>query len=215
MPRRKIDTTTEHRISLGTYERNALQEAFSIQKENQRLDAITATAQAVGTAVGGLGIAGAALLLGAYLVPNLFEKITDKASGPGGWLDRFTDILLPSTPIAFRRAAQELAKRRGEIWRDIDSFCSVNADTYDKAACELAHEQKRELSEAEDAFIAELKEAEITRGTAFWAFIFGGLSGLEDQIDPQPSSGNPSVDYVKEQRDKPIWEWALEGIGIL
>jgi hypothetical protein len=213
LPRRKIDTTTEHRISLGSFERTALQEAFSIQKENQRLDAITATAQAVGTAVGGLGIAGAALIVGAYLIPDWLAKTTEKFTGAGGWLDKFTDIILPSTPIAYRRAAQELAKRRGEIWRDIDSFCTITADTYDRQACSLAHEEKRALSEAEDLFIAQLTADNITRNTAFWDFIFYGLGDLPDKIDPK-TEGRKEAEEVLRQQPTTTWDFITEGFRL-
>jgi len=213
LPRRKIDTTTEHRISLGSYERTALQEAFSIQKENQRLDAITATAQAVGTAVGGLGIAGAALIVGAYLIPDWLSKTTDKVTGPGGWLDKFTDIILPSTPIAYRRAAQELAKRRGEIWRDIDAFCTVGANSYDKAACALAQEEKYALSEAEDLLLAQLKADNIQRDTAFWNFIFFGLGDLADNITPADESDvdKQAAQITLENQPVTTWDWITAG----
>jgi len=65
MPRISSDSTITHRIELGLTERKKLDEIIAAQIENQRLDAITNTLQAAGTAVAGGGAVIAALALAA------------------------------------------------------------------------------------------------------------------------------------------------------
>ena len=192
---------------MGNWEREALREALALQKENQRLDAITATAQAAGTAVGGLGLLGAALLAARYFFPDLPNEILSKITGSGGALDVVADIVLPGTPIEFRRRAQDLAKRRGEISRNIDDKCSLASPNYDESACRLAHDEKYALHADEIQLENDIKAADIERGTAFWEFIFSGLGNVEPDAPDTPS--NPVVATIKENQERDVGGWLV------
>ena len=78
MPRKASDKTITHRIELGLPERAELKEIIATQKENQRLDAVTNTLQAVGTGLAGGGMIWAAAALAAYLAPGLIQNFKDK-----------------------------------------------------------------------------------------------------------------------------------------
>ena len=179
MPRRSIDTTTEHRITLGNYERALVENVINLQKENQRLDAITATLNAAGVALGGLGLAGAGLIVGAALIPNFSEKAKDAAKDG---LDAITDAVLPSTPVAFRREAQRLAARRGEINGAIDRYCTASSPDYDQAACSIAHDEKDQYFVDLEAFRQRVRDANIQNDGFYWRFIFSGLGDIEPDV---------------------------------
>lgn len=191
MPRRSIDTTTEHRISLGTYERNALVEAMALQRENQRLDAVTATLQATGTALGGGGALIAGFALASYFGVNIVEKAKEVIAGDGGVLDTVTDIILPSTPVQFRREAQALAVRRGQVNASINRYCTSSSDDYSDTLCSIAHDEKDLYFQDRDAFRERVRQANIEQDGFYWRFIFGGLGDVE----PTNSQG----DYGSER----------------
>jgi len=184
MPRRRIDTTTEHRLTLGEYERGLFERALQVQVENQRLDAATATAQAVGTALAGFGGVMAGLALMAWKAPDILEAGRSVVFGA---LDDITDAILPGTPIAFRREAQALARRRGEISARINRFCTSTSPDYDGAACSLAHDEKDAYFADLEDFRERVRQANIERDSVFWNFIFGGLGDIEP-TPPRPQT---------------------------
>ena len=74
MPRKASDKTVTHRIELGITERAKLDEILTLQKENQRIDGITATLQAAGSALAGGGLLWAAIAAAAFLAPGLVDS---------------------------------------------------------------------------------------------------------------------------------------------
>ena len=80
MPRKPCDSHQEFRITLGDFERKKLNEILALKQQNDIIDGVTATTQAVATAVGGLGVAG--LAWAALIWVGLsFDEIVDKISG--------------------------------------------------------------------------------------------------------------------------------------
>ena len=186
MPRRRVDHTTEHRLTLGEWERAALTETIRVQRENVRLDAFTATAQAVATAAAGVGGLLAGLALTAYAAPALWSALNDKTRQV---LDGVADAILPSTPVEFRREAQRLAARRGEVNAAIDRFCTASSPDYSQTACSLAHDAKDTYFEELAAFRQHVHEANIEEDSFFWRFIFGGLGDI-DPYASDPTRGS-------------------------
>jgi hypothetical protein len=179
MPRRSVDQTIEHRISLGNYERALVENFRDLQKENQRLDALTATLQAGGTAVAGLGLGWAALALGAFLIPNIGQKAVDVAKDG---LDAVADTVLPKNPVELRREAQRLAAKRGEINAAIDRYCTASSADYDAAQCSISHDEKDAYFEELELFRARVREANIEADSFYWRFIFSGLGDIEPDV---------------------------------
>jgi len=186
MPRRAIDQTTEHRMTLGEWERGALTRAIEVQIENQRLDAITATAQAVGTAMAGAGGIIAGLALAAWKAPEILNGVKNATFGA---LDSVADAVLPSTPIEFRREAQRLAAVRGEIDAKINRFCSSTSPDYNAASCSLAHDEKDQYFADLEAFRERVRQANIEQDSFYWRFIFGGTGDI-DPYDADPTRGS-------------------------
>jgi len=183
MPRKPTEKVIEHRITFGDFERNAVKKALTLQAENQRLDAATSTLNAVGVAVGGSGAILAGLALLKWKAPEIIDTITEKAKGV---LDDFTDGILPKTPVEYRREAQALAARRGQINAEINRYCSSSSPDFNASTCSLAHEAKDQYFEDLKAFQARVRAAQITEDSFYWRFIFGGLG----DVDPEYSDPN-------------------------
>ena len=77
MPRKASDKIITHRIEFSPKERELVDSIISTQKENQRLDAITATLNAAGVAIGGSGALIAALGLAAWFGFSVKDKIEE------------------------------------------------------------------------------------------------------------------------------------------
>jgi len=140
MPRISSDSTITHRIELGLTERKKLDEIIAAQIENQRLDAITNTLQAAGTAVAGGGAVIAALALAAWLAPSIVKDIKDKINS---WtttiLNPITDVI--TEDIIQRRIQEYNAKMKASFEREEElrsretQFCTPSSKDYDNQIC--------------------------------------------------------------------------------
>lgn len=88
MPRKPCDNVSEYRITLGDFERKKIQEIITTQQANVAVDGVTAVAQAVGTAIGGLGVyaLGAAALL--YVGFSFDETVDNISTRFSTWLEK-------------------------------------------------------------------------------------------------------------------------------
>ena len=156
MPRKASDKTITHRIELGLPERAELKEIIATQKENQRLDAVTNTLQAVGTGLAGGGMIWAAAALAAYLAPGLIEKTKDKVENFVN--DIFQPIADPITNKIVKGMKEEIEESANFVINarnKVNSFCDPNSIHYDEAKCnqaqieyEAAKIQAKETQEA-------------------------------------------------------------------
>ena len=186
MPRRKVDETTEHRLTLGEWERGFITKALEVQVENQRLDAITASAQAVGTALAGAGGILAGLALMAWKAPDILDRAKEATNAA---LDDVAEAILPSTPIEFRREAQRLAARRAEINAAISRYCTSSSPDYDAQACSLSHDEKDQYFVDLEEFRERVRQANLEQDGLYWRFIFGGLGDI-DPYYSDPTKGS-------------------------
>ena len=139
MPRKASDKTITHRIELGLPERAELKEIIATQKENQRLDAVTNTLQAVGTGLAGGGMIWAAAALAAYLAPGLIEKTKDKFENA---INKVTRIIAdPITNDVVNGMKEEVEQSQNFVVNarnKVNSFCDPNSIHYDEAKCNQA-----------------------------------------------------------------------------
>ena len=100
MPRRRVDKVIEHRISLSDFERSKITEIIKTQDANVKIDAVTDSMQAVGSALAGGGVLLAAGVFMLWKSPTLIVDIINKGEkiirGP---IDGIADLVLPSQPI--------------------------------------------------------------------------------------------------------------------
>ena len=194
MPRVSSDSTVTHRIELGIAERKKLDEIIQTQVENQRLDAVTNTLQAVGTAVGGGGALLAGLALTAWLAPSIIAKVKDK-------LDDWTmNIVSPIkdpivTDIIERRKQEYYAKMKASLEREQEiearklQFCTPSSKDFDPQICEDLTIELEELLNARQAIQQE--------ATDIQTIIDEEMDSLEDLVGI----------YTPLQAPLAIWKW--------
>ena len=141
MPRVSSDSTVTHRIELGIAERKKLDEIIQTQKENQRLDAVTNTLQAVGTAVGGGGALLAGLALTAWLAPSIIKKIKDNLDD---WTmnlvspikDPIVKDIIEKRKQEYYEKMKESLEREQELNARKTQFCTPSSKDFDPQICE-------------------------------------------------------------------------------
>ena len=194
MPRVSSDSTVTHRIELGIAERKKLDEIIETQRENQRLDAITNTLQAVGTAVGGGGALLAGLALTAWLAPSIIAKVKDK-------LDDWTmNIVSPITDpivtdIIERRKQEYFAKMKESLEREEElkarklQFCTPSSKDFDSQICQDLTIELEELLIERQGFKKDVLDIQ--------TIIDEEMDSLEDLVGI----------YAPLQGPLAIWKW--------
>ena len=160
MPRKASDKTITHRIELGLPERAELKEIIATQKENQRLDAVTNTLQAVGTGLAGGGMIWAAAALAAYLAPSLIKQTKDKVENFVN--DIVQPIADPITNKIVKGMKEEVEKSQNFVVNarnKVNSFCDPNSIHYDEDKCNQAQIEyeaaKIQAKESQEAVLAQ------------------------------------------------------------
>tara|TARA_R100001086_G_scaffold247213_1_gene180911 strand:- start:3705 stop:4292 length:588 start_codon:yes stop_codon:yes gene_type:complete len=160
LPRTKSDKTITHRIELGLPERAELKEIIATQKENQRLDAVTNTLQAVGTGLAGGGMIWAAAALAAYLAPGLIDKTKDKVENFVN--DIIQPIADPITNTVVEGMKEEVEQSQNFVVNarnKVNSFCDPNSIHYDEDKCNQAQIEyeaaKIQAQETQEAVLSQ------------------------------------------------------------
>lgn len=187
LPRKASDKTVTHRIELGITERAKLDEILTLQKENQRIDGITATLQAAGSALAGGGLLWAAIAAAAFLAPGLVDRVynsaknfADDAVSP--FVDNVADPLEKKLKDDIRNAHQEVTTYQN----DVNLFCTPGVN-YDEQKCQIARNnlaaaetQRTEAQQNAKAILDDPKQAAfdaLQDEYPFVAFVLEG-SGL-------------------------------------
>lgn len=214
MPRKAPAEIIEHRVTLGNVERDALQTAIRTAQANVALDSVTATLNSVALALSGGGLLLGAGVLALWKAPEIFSIIKDGAkdavdgfvkevSGENGKLDNLSDWAfneitdIDGNPVSLRRRAQALAKRRGEVNKAINAYCTHSASTYDQVKCQTAQEAKDQyftdlkLFQDEVALINQRYDEWIqnrykdsTRESRIDELIYSGLGDIDPNYQP-------------------------------
>ena len=160
MPRKASDKTITHRIELGLPERAELKEIIATQKENQRLDAVSNTLQAVGTGLAGGGMIWAAAALAAYLAPSLIKQTKDKVENFVN--DIVQPIADPITNKIVKGMKEEVEESQNFVVNarnKVNSFCDPNSIHYDEDKCNQAQIEyeaaKIQAKETQEAVLAQ------------------------------------------------------------
>jgi len=198
MPRKASDQTITHRVELGLVERDKLSQIIKMQKENQRLDAITASMQAVGMAIGGIGALGAGLALAAWLAPGLIQTAKDKAVDVVNdvtktGIDVLNEVLPPGAQIPNEKGLREeyemlRAKERASNGRKT-YYCTPSSIGFDEQQCQIATEEnindKKEITEFYERMqnLAQaIKDGKLQQGAGLINPIFKFIPGGEWSI---------------------------------
>lgn len=164
MPRVPSDKTITHRIELGLPERQKLDELLAAYKENNKIDGVTATLQAAGSALAGGGMLWAAAALAAYLAPGLIKQayentkdLAQKAVAP------IVDPLVDSVTKELYDAVQEAGRKATEAKSRKERFCTPGIN-FDEEQCiiasneyEAAKQQQKQAMENALGAVPEVK----------------------------------------------------------
>jgi len=138
MPRVPSDKTITHRIELGLPERQKLDELLTAYKENNRIDGVTATLQAAGSALAGGGMIWAAAALAAYLAPGLIKNaynqvrdLSDKILAP------IVDPIVADIQKEYLEPIDRARLKIHEATARRDRFCSPGA-SFNEQQCTIA-----------------------------------------------------------------------------
>ncbi len=146
MPRKQSDKIITHRIEFSPKERALVEEIITTQTENQRLDAVTNTLQAAGTALGGAGGLIAALGLAAWFGYSVKDEVFDKTKT---WINNVTNDYV--RPIILNKTNEEILADIADAtgWdyqammdksKDLKEqrarFCTSTSKNYDAQECQ-------------------------------------------------------------------------------
>jgi hypothetical protein len=160
MPRKAPDNVNEHRLTFGTYERQAI-----IAPLEKTLKSVAITSQVASVAVGGGAVlAGTGLVLGAYglwrwLGTDPFQELTDLVKdGTQKAGDLVADAIRTDAPGPIDDMADVFFEDvLGEGYLDLETagearkaaqankmrYCLSGSQYYDAAQCEIATEEYR------------------------------------------------------------------------
>lgn len=187
MPRKSTDQVIEHRITLGDLERGELRKVVKaeVYKDYGQL------AQGFGVIGLGAGIGFASFVLMKWLTPDIpliikelpakvFDEIVEVVTPV---LDESVDWVAKGNPIEHRRMAQALAKRRGDLAKDITVFCTASSNKYDEAHCTILNTQVKrqyfaDLKTFNDMIDATYNDTSTTHLFSMKAFIYQGLGDI-------------------------------------
>ncbi len=186
MPRKASDKTVTHRIELGLVERDKLNQIINTQKENQRLDALTATLQAAGMAIGGIGALGAGLALAAWLAPGIIDSVKNKTKDAVDDLTKkgisiLNDVLPENARIT---EVEELRNEYDSLQASLraagarkNQFCTPSSIDYNEQTCVIATDEYDNAKKELNDYITRMKEyAEAVKE--------GGLQEGLEKINP-------------------------------
>jgi len=188
MPRKSTDQVIEHRITLGDLERGELKKAVlaeTVKDYGQAVQGAGVLALGAGAVVGGIAFA-------MWKAPNIWgwvkglpkDLFNDLVEGATPVLDNTVDWVAKGDPIQHRRDAQELAKRRADLDRYIDYFCTASSEGYSEAICTKLNTQSKrdyfaDLKAFNDMIDCTYNETSPTHTLSLRAFIYRGLGDID------------------------------------
>jgi archaellum component FlaC len=167
MPRKQSDKIITHRIELSPKERTLFEDIIKTQKENQRLDAVTNSMQAVGTALAGTGGLIAALGLAAWFGYSIKDEVIDTTKK---FVDKVSDDVL--IPIFTGKSKEDIVqdildstghdiealRLRGEDLKEQSKrFCSTTSQYYDEIECQRVDAERKIWKNQYNAAIRDIK----------------------------------------------------------
>lgn len=202
MPRKAPDNVTEHRLTLGSYERKAIIEPLEKTLNNTaKVTQVAAVAGSVGAVAAGTGIALAAYglwrWLGASPVEELKEALQTGLEKVGGVvIDVASTDHIGTTDDGFRQTFEEVfgegaltfgdkRKIRDEALARKNRVCLAGSQHYDEGLCQIA---THEYQVAQHEVLKAVREIKATKGVdnpieAGWRIFKAALTGKEEDAD--------------------------------
>lgn len=202
MPRKAPDKVTEHRITLGSYERQAVIEPLEqALTSTARIAQVAAVAGSVGAVAAGTGVALAAYGLWRWLGASPVEELKDfvkesvQKVGKTG-IDVLNNDIIGTSDDALRQTLEEVLgegaltfndKRKAEAaaMARKNRVCLPGSQDYDEAQCEIA---TAEYQTAKTELYQAIREIRETKGVsnpieAGWRIFKAALTGKESDAN--------------------------------
>ena len=202
MPRKAPDNVTEHRLTLGSYERKAIIEPIETTLNNAaRVTQVAAVAGSAGAVAAGAGVLlgayGLWRWLGASPVEELKEAITEGIQKVGKTgIDVLNNDVIGTTDDAMRQTFEEifgegaltfndLRRVRNEALARKNRVCLAGSQDYDEAACVIA---THEYDVAQHEVLQAVRTIKETKGVgnpieSTWRIFKAALTGKEEDAD--------------------------------
>lgn len=144
MPRKQSDKIITHRIEFSPKERELVDSIIATQKENQRLDAVTSTLNAVGVAIGGSGALIAGLGLAAWFgfsVKDKIKQVYDQSANiasevlTGKSIDENVEMILSEQGLS-KEDFDNMKNRLRDLYGQKTRYCDANSQYYDPQECQ-------------------------------------------------------------------------------
>jgi len=202
MPRKAPDIVNEHRLTFGSYERNAIIAPLEKTLNNTaRVTQVAAVAGSVGAVAAGTGVALAAYGLWRWLGASPIEELKDAISNAAGKVGgAVVDVVqvdhIGTTDDAFRQTFEEVfgegaltfgdkRKLRDEALARKNRVCLPGSQHYDEGQCAIA---THEYDVAQHELMKTIREINETKGVknpieATWRVFKAALTGKESDAD--------------------------------
>jgi hypothetical protein len=202
MPRKAPDIVNEHRLTFGSYERNAIIAPLEKTLNNTaRVTQVAAVAGSVGAVAAGTGVALAAYGLWRWLGASPIEELKDAIQTAyekvgGVAMDVAKTDRIGTTDDAFRQTFEEVfgegaltfndkRKLRDEALARKNRVCLNGSQHYDEGLCAIA---THEYDVANHEVIKAIREINKTKGVenpieATWRVFKAALTGKEEDAD--------------------------------
>lgn len=183
IPRTKSDKIITHRIEFSPKEREIIDTIINTQKENQRLDAVTNTFQAVGVGLSGGGLLVAGLAVAAWFGYSFKDEVIDKTTNA---VNGATELLAPLIlGKSIDQMVEEVSQTIGEpldalkeegrqLVQERNRYCNTNSQYYDAQECARVdaalQDLNRRVSQAKATMFASIKDEakKEARSSFFW-----------------------------------------------
>lgn len=189
MPRKQSDKIITHRIEFSPKERELVDSIISTQKENQRLDAVTSTLNAVGVAIGGSGALIAGLGLAAWFgfsakdkIKEFYDKTADIGSEilTGKSVEENIQMIFEEQGIS-KQDFDNIKNRMIDLYAQKTRYCDSNSQYYDPVECQRVNAEMTEVRKQRQEMEAQLmKNADPdAKGGIVW-----GINQFNNRFNP-------------------------------
>lgn len=180
MPRKAPKEVIEHRITLGNYEREQLQELVKSSQRNNIVRNVNSGLQSISfplLAVAGLLYVGFSADEIIEDAKNLYNRIVDAGSD---WLIQNMNIDYTADNIGreIDKVTEEKAELFGVMGANVQRYCDPNSPEFSRARCNGLNQKSRAL-ERRETILRNMLNDIVEGNTRGW---YGGPDATEDAI---------------------------------
>jgi len=212
MPRKAPKEVIEHRITLGNYEREKLNEIIDTYQANSALGGISNLLGSIGWPL--LGVAG--LIYVGFSFDEFIEDTKTWAKKQGdslaGWLEK--NGLVNYTADEIGRAIQEndqkIAELVGEMGANVQKYCDPNSPNFSATECKRINQEMDRLQKRDKVLrkmLQQIVDKDVDPMGASWIIWTGASDGeSHENILTNWYKYRYRQDYGESADDVPDWD---------